>query len=88
MPLLSNQLRRFRQKLFEGAVRDAAAATAVAVAPEFAELRRIFGDQGDAADQVAETLGRVLTRLSGDLASLAGEVSRLHERLDRMEALR
>jgi hypothetical protein len=88
MAPLKNQLRRVRDKWFEAAVRDTAAATAAEVAPEFAELRRILGDQGDAADQVAETLGRMLARLSGELSTLAGEVSRLHDRLDGIEALR
>ena len=88
MAPLKSQLRRVRDKWFEGAVRDTAAATAVAVGPEFAELRRILGDQGDAADQVAETLGRMLARLSGELSTLAGEVARLHDRLDGIEALR
>lgn len=46
------------------------------------ELERILGDQGDAADEVAETLGRAVTRLSAEVTSLATEVARLRERLD------
>jgi hypothetical protein len=85
---LLNPLRRGRDRWFAAAVRDTAAATVDALAPEFAEIRRVLGDYGDAADQVADTLGRVLTRLTGQVESLAEEVARLHERLDRLEALR
>jgi hypothetical protein len=87
-PRLLNPLRRARDRWFAAAVRDTAAATVDALAPEFADLRRVLGDYGDAADQVADTLGRVLARLTGQLESLAEELARLHERLDRLEALR
>ena len=81
-------MRRVREKWFEAAVRDTATATVEALAPVIAELQRILGDQGDASDQVAEVVGRMLARLSGEVEALAGEIERLHERLDRMEALR
>ena len=45
---------------------------------EISELRRIVVNQGDAADQTAEILGRTLAQLSEELA-------RLSERLDRFE---
>jgi hypothetical protein len=86
-PLL-NPLRRAREKWFEAAVRDTAAATVEALGPDLADLRRILADYGDAADQVADTLGRVLARLTGEVESIAEEVARLHERLDKLEAPR
>jgi hypothetical protein len=86
-PLL-NPLRRARQRWFEAAVRDTAAATLEALTPDLADLRRILVDYGDAADQVADTLGRVLARMTGEVESLAEEVTRLHERLDKLEAER
>ncbi|MGH9114420.1 MAG: hypothetical protein ACRDWW_01185 [Acidimicrobiales bacterium] len=54
--------------------------------PEFAEVRRILGDQGDAADEVAEILGRTIAKLSVELEDLAVEVARLRDRLDGIEA--
>jgi hypothetical protein len=67
----------------------------VVLASEFAELRvtlgelrRILGDQGDAADEVAETLGRVLGKLLSEVSLLQEDVARVHERLDKMEASR
>ena len=88
MAALLNPLRRAYHKWFEGPIRDSTAATVGALTPEFAELRRILGDQGDAADQVAEAVGRVLARLSGEVETLSDEVAHLQERLDRLEALR
>jgi hypothetical protein len=85
---LLTPLRRARDRWFAAAVRDTAAATVNALAPEFADLRRVLSDYGDAADQVADTLGRVLTRLTGQVEALAEELSRLHERLDKLEAPR
>jgi hypothetical protein len=88
MAAVLNPLRRVRHKWFEAAVRDTAAATVDALTPQFAELRRVLGDQGDASDQVAEAIGRMLARLSGEVEALADEIRRLQEHLDRMEALR
>ncbi len=86
-PLL-DPLRRQRRMWLEAAARAAAAATVEALGPELAELRRILGDYGDATDQVADTLGRVLARLTGEMESLAAEIAHVHERLDQLEALR
>jgi hypothetical protein len=41
------------------------------------ELRRILGDLADANDQVAEALGRSLTRLSAETEALHEELRRL-----------
>jgi hypothetical protein len=76
-----------REKLFEAAIRETTAAVVAAQTAEFAELRRILGDQGDASDQVTEVLGRMLARLSGEVEALVAEIVRLHERLDSIEAL-
>lgn len=41
------------------------------------ELRRILGDLGDANDQVAEAIGRSLTRLSAETEALHEELRHL-----------
>ena len=41
------------------------------------ELRRILGDVADANDQVAEAIGRSLTRLSAETEALHEELRRL-----------
>ncbi len=41
------------------------------------ELRRVLGDLADANDQVAEALGRSLTRLSAETEALHEELRRL-----------
>ena len=41
------------------------------------EMRRILGDLADANDQVAEALGRSLTRLSAETEALHEELRRL-----------
>ena len=56
------------------------------LAPQFAELQRILGDQTDGANDSAAAFGRVLTRLSADVEGLTEEVSRLHARLDALDA--
>ena len=43
-------------------------------ASDLVELNRVLRMQGDAADQVAEVLGRTLTRLSAEVEMLAGAV--------------
>jgi hypothetical protein len=77
--------------MFAPSVQETVSGTAAEVSrrllPELAELRRIIGDQGDAADEVAEALGRTLTRLSAEVTDLAAEVVRLRERLDRSDSV-
>ncbi|MCU4185557.1 hypothetical protein K6U06_14405 [Acidiferrimicrobium sp. IK] len=53
---------------------------------EIAELRRIVGDHGDAADDVAEVFGRTLARLSAEVGALSEELARLRSILDRLAA--
>jgi hypothetical protein len=102
MAPIVDRLRRIRHNWIQSTVELTVAATPAAVAPQFAELRtslgelgttvselrRILGDQGNAADEVAETLGRVLGKLLSEVSLLQEDVSRLHERLDKMEASR
>ena len=63
-----------------------AAQVAEVLAPQFAELQRILGDQTDGANDSAAAFGRVLTRLSADLEGLTEEVAKLHARLDALDA--
>jgi phage shock protein A len=58
----------------EGAVRSAFQAESV-------ELARMLRQQGDASDEVAETLGRTLARLGAEVEALARAVERLESRL-------
>ncbi|MHB1533285.1 MAG: hypothetical protein ACYC1D_01475 [Acidimicrobiales bacterium] len=48
---------------------------------EVVELTRMLRQQGDAADEVAEALGRTLARLSAEIESLAAAVANLERRL-------
>ena len=81
--------REARDRVFAPPVHETVTGTVSGVnqslLPELAELRRILSDQGDAADDVAEALGRTLTRLSAELADLTTEVVRLRERLDHFD---
>ena len=43
-----------------------------ALRSDMVELTRVLRMQGDASDQVAEVLGRTLTRLSAEVELLAG----------------
>jgi hypothetical protein len=84
--LVNSVKRRYRTQV------DAAADTAAdrvdaVLAPEFDDLRRILGDQADAATEVTAAFGRVLARLSADIEALTAEVARLHDRLDRLESV-
>ena len=49
---------------------------------DIADLRRIIGEQGDAADDVAEVFGRTLTRLSAEVTALTEELARVRAALD------
>lgn len=72
-------------------IRQVAAETAERSVSEIgariAETQRILADQGDAADEVAETIGRTLTRLSAEVTALSSEVEQLNQRLERLEQL-
>jgi hypothetical protein len=49
---------------------------------DIVELTRMLRMQGDAADQVAETLGRTFTRLSAEVESLSTAVVQLRAGAD------
>jgi hypothetical protein len=49
---------------------------------DYVELTRMFRMQGDAADQVAEALGRTLTRLTAELESFGGGLEELEEHME------
>jgi hypothetical protein len=44
---------------------------------ELGEVQRMLRQQGDASDEVAETLGRTLVRLSAEVEALSEAVDRL-----------
>jgi ubiquinone biosynthesis protein UbiJ len=83
--LVKGLKRRFRARADDAAAL-VAAEVQVALTPQFDNLTRILGAQGDGADEVAGAFGRVLARLSADVDALAAEVARLHERLDKLES--
>lgn len=91
MPGYRTVVRDVRGRVFATPVQETIDGTASEVERrlqgEFREIRRILGDQGDAADEVAEVLGRTITRLSTEVAELTAEVVRLRERLDRLDRL-
>lgn len=62
------------------------AAVTAFVKTENVELVRMLRQQGDAADEVAEVLGRTLARLGAEVETLAKAVERLEARLDRADA--
>ncbi len=78
-------MRSWHERLFVEPVRRVVAQevenASVRLVASFAEateeLRRIIGDLADADDQVAEALGRSLTRLSAETEALHEELRRL-----------
>jgi hypothetical protein len=52
---------------------------------ELAEMHRMLRQQSDAADQVAETLGRTLTRLSAEVADLSEALAQFEEHSGQIE---
>jgi len=72
---------RFAESIAERAAHDVTAA----VRAEFVELHRILRQQGDAADEIAETLGRTIARLSAEVEALTEALHELHERVVRVE---
>lgn len=91
MGSLGSTLRSVRERALGALIRQVAADTAERSVAEInariSETQRIIADQGDAADEVAETIGRTLTRLSAEVTALASEVERLNQRLERFEQL-
>jgi len=91
MSSLGSTLRSARERTIGGLVRQIAKDTAEEsvgrISAHLVEIERIIADQGDAAGEVAEVIGRTLTRLSAEVAGLTAELSRLNERLERLEDL-
>jgi len=83
--LVNSVKHRYRAQV-DGAAASAAERVDAVLTPEFETIRRILGDQSDAAAEVAAAFGRVLARLSADVEALTAEVARLHERLDRLDS--
>lgn len=75
------QIANARERIFAPSVAQTVTRTTddvvKAVLPELAEIRRILGDQGDAADEVAEITGRSLARMAAEVTDLRGELSDL-----------
>ncbi len=53
---------------------------------EVAEVYRILGQQSDAADEVAEALGRTITRLSAEVSRLTEALAEFEERSGQVHA--
>lgn len=68
-------------------IRQVASDSVAEIKADTANIERILGYQGDAADEVAETIGRTLTRLSAEVTALSAEVTKLNQRLERIEQL-
>jgi hypothetical protein len=83
MPGYRARVRGARDRVLAPSVQQTSSEVGRILLPELAELRRILGDQGDAADEIAEITGRTLTRLSDEIADLRAAVTVLQERLDQ-----
>lgn len=81
---------RLRERAIGGLIRTIAADTAdeavYRVTERIQEVERILGNQGDAADEVAEVIGRTLTRLSAEVTALTSEIALLRERLEQLKS--
>lgn len=86
MGSVKSSLRSARERALGGLLREVAEDAVQRICDRIGNVERILADQGDAADEVAETIGRTLTRLSAEVESLAIEVLRLRERLDRADS--
>jgi len=82
---LRHRLRTEEARFAESIAERAAADVTEAVRAEFVELHRILRQQGDAADEIAETLGRTIARLSAEVEALTEALHELHERVVRVE---
>jgi glycosyltransferase involved in cell wall biosynthesis len=89
-PSPRNTVSQLRERAIGGLIRTIAANTADdavgRVDARIREVERILGDQGDAADEVAEIIGRTLTRLSAEVTALTSEVALLRERLEQLKS--
>ncbi|HUE60665.1 MAG TPA: hypothetical protein VMO88_13885 [Acidimicrobiales bacterium] len=90
MQLPRSTVSRLRERAIGGLIRTIAADTAdeavYRVTERIQEVERILGNQGDAADEVAEVIGRTLTRLSAEVTALTSEIALLRERLEQLKS--
>ncbi len=90
VPSPKSTVNQLRERAIGGLIRTIAASTADEavgeVSARIAEVERILGDQGDAADEVAEIIGRTLTRLSAEVTGLSSEIALLRERLEQLKS--
>ena len=84
---VGSTFRAVRERALGSLIRQVAADSVAEIRGSIAEIERVLGDQGDAADEVAETIGRSLTRLSAEITALTAEMDRLNQRLARFEQL-
>lgn len=75
------QIANARERIFAPSVTQTVTRTTddvvAAIGPQLSEIRRILGDQGDAADEVAEITGRTLARMAAEVTDLHRELSGL-----------
>ena len=90
VPSPKSTVSQLRERAIGGLIRTIASNTADEavgrVSARIAEVERILGDQGDSADEVAEIIGRTLTRLSAEVTGLSSEIALLRERLEQLKS--
>jgi hypothetical protein len=88
MPRLKQTLRAVLNRYFVpsiGGVPTEVTDSLDAIRKDLVEIQRMIRQQGDAADQVAEILGRTLARLSVEVADLSETLARAEDRSGRIE---
>jgi hypothetical protein len=78
-------LKSARDRVLRPPIAEEAGRVTSVVLDQVADLKRILTDYGDATGDVAETLGRVLARLSAQVDALVEEVTRLRQVVERSE---
>jgi hypothetical protein len=86
MDALKQRFRSVLARLVEPMTDAIRAETIAAMRSELAEIYRILNQQSDAADEVAEALGRTITRLSAEVARLTDALAEFEERSGQVQA--
>lgn len=90
VPSPKTTVSQLRDRAIGGLIRTIAANTADEavgrVSSRIDDVERILGDQGDAADEVAEVIGRTLTRLSAEVTALNSEIAQLRAQLEQLKS--